>query len=185
MPCPWFRLIFLLLLISIYVTDSIGLFMLYAGFVCTVSRWEQVIDFENSWEPEFRETQWMCRVSALSFSCKCFKLCLECYLYPWRWWFSFSWYFLSFSGFYFTWKNMFRLLPVTRIFEDDKCHAFFTPQYSSLLDFSPLGYKNYFMCWGGSVVCIYFMFIQTRYIYFSCSLCWSMNSCSSVHEHTS
>ena len=38
-----------------------------SSFIHAVSGWKQVIDFEDCWEPEFREAQWVCRVcSSLS-----------------------------------------------------------------------------------------------------------------------
>lgn len=32
-------------------------------FITAVSGWEQDIDFEDCWKPEFRENEWMCWVS--------------------------------------------------------------------------------------------------------------------------
>lgn len=128
------RLIFILLLITFYIIDCISLFMLYAGFICAVPRWEQVIDFENPWEPKFRETQWMCRVSVASFILIAISCSWNVYLYPWRWCFLFSWHWLSFLLFllhmeehdlkYHLYKKiLFKLLNVTCIIDYDNSPA--------------------------------------------------------------
>ena len=165
------RLIFILLLITFYIIDCIGLLMLYAGFVCAVPRWEQVIDFENPWEPKFRETQWMCRVSVPSFILIAISCSWNVYLYPWRWCFSFSWHWLSF------------LLFLLHMEEHDWLWEFSCNLSPSVLflDFFPLKYKNSsfafllscliyvlrkFFCDGFNLSsCI------SWYIYFSHSLC--------------